>query len=244
MFEIFLKQLTENLSKIKAEWDNNTFKVIVSSSAIDRSGEVIKQEWIDIKEYMKNPVVLVNHDYRVESIVWKATKVWKEWEKTYAEWVFSQVNPKAQMIQAMYNEWMIKAVSIWFIPYERKDWDTIVKSSMLEFSFVAVPCNPEALSTEWKELMKKGIESGLIKEEKKVEEISLKDIMKEINIIQNSLTDDKGEKKELEKEISDLKKEKEILTKEIEEFKTKKSKIQNLDKLIWEQLSNLKFELK
>jgi len=165
MFEKFIKTLEETLWSIKALWDNQ-FEVIVSTETNDRSWESILQNGIDIKEYMKNPVILVNHEYEVEAIVWKALKVWTEWKVTKAIWVFSQTNPKAKLVQDLYNEWMLKAVSIWFIPTERKDWDTIVKSEMLEFSFVAVPCNSQALSTEWKQLMKKWLEAGLLKEEK------------------------------------------------------------------------------
>jgi len=165
MFEKFIKDLEINLSSIKALWENE-FEVIVSTASNDRSGESITQNWIDIDAYMKNPVVLINHEYSVEAIAGKATKVWTEWNITKARWLFSQTNPRAKLVQDLYNEWMLKAVSIWFIPTERKDWDTIVKSEMLEFSFVAGPCNSEALSTEWKELMKKWVEAKLLKEEK------------------------------------------------------------------------------
>lgn len=240
MFEKFIKDLEMNLASIK-ELGENEFEVIVSTDANDRSWESIKQDGIDIERYMQNPVVLMNHDYRVESIVWKATKVWTEGNKTYARWVFSQTNPNAKIVQDLYNEWMIKAVSIGFIPYERKDRDEIIKSEMLEFSFVAVPCNPEALSTEGKQLMKKGIEIGLIKEvdpvieqngdleEEKVEEISLKDIMREIkalnekvDAVSKAFTDDKVK----EQEIADA--------------KAKKEALQNVDKAIGDALKNIK----
>ena len=244
MFENFIKDLTKNLASIK-ELQENEFEVIVSSDKIDRAGESINQDWIDLKEYMQNPVVLINHDYRVESIVGKSTKVWKDWNKTYARWVFSQTNPKAKLVQDLYLEWMLKAVSIWFIPYERKNWDTIVKSSMLEFSFVAVPCNPEALDSAGKELIKKWIEEGLLKEvEKEVEEVSLKDIMNEVQKISKALADDKAEKEVLQNELKTLKEEKEVLVEEIKQIRSKKSEMQDLDKLIWEQLKNFKFEIK
>lgn len=234
MFEKFIKEIEENLASIKENDTNHTFKVVVSTSTTDRSGEVINQDWIDLKEYMKNPVVLVNHDYRVESIIWKATKVWKEWNKTYAEWVFSQTNPKAKLVQDLYNEWMLKAVSIWFIPVERKNGDTIMKSNMLEFSFVAVPCNPEALDAMGKELVQKWIEAWLlieeIKEEEKVDEISLKDIMNEIKLLNDKVDG-------ITKSFADDKvKEEEIL-----DIKAKKEALQSIDRSIGEALKQIKF---
>jgi phage head maturation protease len=46
----------------------------------------------------------------------------------------------------------VKTVSIGFIPKQRSSNDRtiITKSEMLEFSFVAVPANPEALSLDGK----------------------------------------------------------------------------------------------
>ena len=227
----FLKSLKENLLEIK-EVKENEFEVIVSTDTIDRSGESITQDWIDIKEYMKNPVVLVNHNYTVESIVWKTIKVWQDGNKTMAKWIFSQTNPKAKLVQDLYNEGMLKAVSIWFIPVERKNGDVITKSRMLEFSFVAVPCNPEALDTTWKNLYKKWINAGLIIDHKKKsmeKEISLKDILVEvknlsekIDNITKSLADDKAEAKKVEDAIE------------------KKQTLQNIDRAIGEALKNFK----
>ena len=70
---------------------------------------------------------------------------------------------------------MVKTVSVGFIPKQRQEDNhrIITSAELLELSFVAVPCNPEALSLDQKELMQKGIEAGILQlEEKEAEKKS------------------------------------------------------------------------
>ena len=39
---------------------------------------------------MKNPVVLIDHSYKIDSIVWKTTKIYQENGQTIAEGVFAK----------------------------------------------------------------------------------------------------------------------------------------------------------
>ena len=151
--------------------DAYKFKVVVTTEWVDRDGEVIKADWIEFKNYMKNPVVLVDHSYKIESIVWKTLKIYQEGTKTIAEWVFAKDVEKADLIRTLYSQGFIKTVSIGFIAKKRDDKDrsTITKSEMLEFSFVAVPANPEALSLDGK-IYQKCLDQGIIKEVKEDEE--------------------------------------------------------------------------
>ena len=88
------------------------FKFKISSEAVDRDGEVVKANGLDLKWYKKNPIVLLNHWYSVENIIGKCTKIWQEGTDTYAEGYFSQTNPKAKLVQDLYNEKMVNVVSI------------------------------------------------------------------------------------------------------------------------------------
>lgn len=168
MFESEKFQSKMNELKEVEDDEEYKFKVVVTTEWTDRDGEIIKADWIDFKNYMKNPVVLVDHSYKIESIVWKTLKIYQDGKKTIAEWVFAKGVEKAELIRTLYNQWFIKTVSIWFIPLRRDDEDrTIIsKSEMLEFSFVAVPANPEALSLDGK-VYQKCIDLWIIKEEKK-----------------------------------------------------------------------------
>lgn len=151
--------------EIKGEDSNRKFRVVASTEDIDRSGEVIKLDWWDFENYKKNPVVIANHIYRIENIVGRATKIWIEDWRLVIEGVFSKSNPLGILLADLYDEGMVKTVSVGFIPKQRQEDNRriITSAELLELSFVAVPCNPEALSLDQKELMQKGIEAGLIK---------------------------------------------------------------------------------
>jgi len=57
------------------------------------------------------------------------------------------VNPKAQMLRKMYDQGFIRTVSVGLRPISRDttNRNIIREWELLEFSFVPVPANPEAL---------------------------------------------------------------------------------------------------
>jgi len=141
-----LEERKEFLANIKDAGDFGTFEVIASSESVDRQGEIVLQEGIDIKNYMNNPVILFGHDYWSLPIG-KATEIVRQVGKTVVRGVFAsaEANPLAQQVRRLYEEGILKAVSIGFIPKEYNG-NQITKSELLELSFVPVPANPEALS--------------------------------------------------------------------------------------------------
>jgi len=172
--------LTEKLAKeisskiawfnIKEIWENGSFKVVASDETVDRAGEVIKVSWRELNNFMKNPVIIANHTYKVENIIWKATDVFVENEKLVVEWVFATTE-LAQDVRKLYDGGFIKTVSVGFIPKERdkNNSSIITKAELLEVSFVPVPCNPNALSL-WKEFVEEMISKWLIiKEEEHID---------------------------------------------------------------------------
>ena len=177
-FKLYSEQLAKELKKaiakveIKASEEDKDFlfDVVASTEDVDRDWEVIKMEGWDTKNWEKNPVILMNHSYKVEDIIWKGFKFYtSNWVKRL-KGVFSKTNPKAVIARDLYNEGMLKTVSVWFIPWKRNanDPSIIEKAELLEVSFVAVPANPEAVSLDWKaaELHKKGLEAWIIQEAK------------------------------------------------------------------------------
>ena len=201
------KKLQEELEKIintvdlkQIDWD--TFKVIATNASVDRYWEIISLDGWDIENYLKNPVIIANHSYIIQNLIWKATKIYSDGQNVIVEWIFSKTNPLGILARDLYNEWILKAVSVWFIIKQRdeENRDIILKKELLELSFVAVPCNPEAISLDWKwlELYKKWVEAGFIQEEKKTVEQRLENIekmMEETNKFIKILTDDKVEEK-------------------------------------------------
>ncbi len=149
--ELLSKQINEKLDKdVKPD-----FRVVASTEDIDRDGEKILIDAWDLKNYKKSPVILCCHNwYSVEDVIGKAINIKQEGKKLIIEWVFSKTNPKAILVKNLYDEGILKTVSVGFIPKER-EWNTITKAELLELSFVPIPANPNALTDEQKALIKK-----------------------------------------------------------------------------------------
>ncbi len=136
------KQFIRGLVRKIAE---NRYRVLASTSAIDRQGDSIDQSGWIIGNYLKNPVMLWAHDYS-ELPIAKATNV----EITSAglemdfEFAPEEGNPKAQQIKVLYDQGYLNAVSVGFMALEQNG-NIITRSELLEVSFVPVPANQEAL---------------------------------------------------------------------------------------------------
>lgn len=238
-----LKKAIESV-EIKASEDDKEymFDVVATTEDQDRDGEVIKVKGWDTKNWMNNPVILANHQYTIETIIWKGLKFYtSKWVKRL-KWVFSKSNPLWELAKNLYQEWMLKTVSVWFMVKERNQNDPLIieKAELLEVSFVAVPANPQALSLDWK-LLKKWVEAGLIKEitdekqektdkSEELEEITIKCILNEIKELRNDINT-------LKKSITD---DKVIEEKETAEALEKKEVLQAVNRATAEALKNMK----
>ena len=119
-------------------------EIIVATSNLDRHGEKINLDGMDLKKYLKNPVVQWAHDYSLPPIG-KAVKLWREGKKLIAKMKFAiEENAFAKTIYQLVKGGYINAASIGFIAYEMND-NTFTKSEMIEFSIVPIPANSEAL---------------------------------------------------------------------------------------------------
>ena len=140
---------------------DNTLVSFVSTGAVDRMGDIIQPEGIDLKNYRKNPVVLWAHDYNTPPIG-KSVWIKKQDGGVISKMQFANT-AFAQEIFQLYKEGFLKAFSIGFIPIESEPMDgkdngfmsprRYLKTEMLEYSAVPVPANPEALAMA----MKKGL---------------------------------------------------------------------------------------
>ncbi|HEX5429868.1 MAG TPA: hypothetical protein VFX17_02180 [Patescibacteria group bacterium] len=117
---------------------------VASDETLDRSGEVIPIESWDLTNFMKNPVLLVNHDYMVENIVGMATNIRFEGKSLVFDPVFHGITDLSKEVEQMVNEGVLNTVSVGFLPHGPvQDGDT-GRNELLEVSFVAVPANPNA----------------------------------------------------------------------------------------------------
>lgn len=138
----------------KAEKENGSFDVIVSTEHVDRSGEIVRQNGWDLTNYKNNPIVLWGHDYYALPIG-ICTETYMTTSDGVpalgAKGIFfgADINPLAQQVRRMYD-YGVKSgynvgctTSVGFIPkdFEPDNRSVIVKAELLEFSFVPVPAN-------------------------------------------------------------------------------------------------------
>jgi HK97 family phage prohead protease len=122
---------------------DGTFEVLATSEAVDRDGEVVKADGWDLENYIKNPVVLWAHDYRLPPIG-AITSITKVAGGLQVQGVFAKTE-FGQQVRQLYDDGIIRAVSVGFIAKERTG-NVITKQELLEVSFVPVPANAEALT--------------------------------------------------------------------------------------------------
>lgn len=192
------------------------FDVIATTEDTDRDNEVIKVNWWDTKNWEKNPVILANHHYTIENIIGKGIKFYTSNGQKRLKGTFSKTNPLWVLAKNLYQEGMLKSVSVGFIPLQRNqsDYKIIEKAELLEVSFVAVPCNPNAISLDWKLFDEAVIKWLIIKQEDEVVPVTLEEVkeeLQEIKSILKWLADDKVKSQEIDAEVEKAKEQKELL---------------------------------
>lgn len=132
-----------------------TLTVLASDESEDRYGDVIDVSGWDVKNYSSNPVVLIDHDYSVASIVGTATPEITE-RGLFATITLDSPdeNPTAALVSSRLAAGSLRAVSVGFRPKRVdliRDGDDewtggfrFRESELLEVSFVAIPANPNA----------------------------------------------------------------------------------------------------
>lgn len=167
------KEVNDIISNTKAAKDTGTFEMIISSEHVDRSGEIVMQDGIDKTYYLKNPIVLQFHDYWSMPIGVTDSlevKMINNIKCTVAKGRFAPTED-GQEARMLYEAKMLNTASIGFIPKVWGENNTILESQLLEWSFVPVPCNPEAISMlnlDFEKLVKKGL---IVKTEEIVEDV-------------------------------------------------------------------------
>ena len=133
--------------------EEGVIEVIVNSGKLDRQGEILDINGLDLTNYLESPVVAWGHKYD-EPAIGKATKVWKDSSTGALKAVVKFAIEHSDMAKLVYNlikDGYMNAFSIGFIPIEGeedKDGNLIyTKSEMLEFSAVLVGADPRALAT-------------------------------------------------------------------------------------------------
>lgn len=161
-------------TEIKQNADGS-LRAIVNSGKEDRHGEVLNINGLDIKEYMKNPILANAHDYSKPS-VGRTLKLTKPKDgQLIADFKFAtdvDGYDEPKILDQLYRKGYQFAFSIGFIPQE-VDGNTYTKSTMIEFSPVLIPADGNALL-----LAKKlGIDKEISKTYNNVDMLILKDVL-------------------------------------------------------------------
>lgn len=133
-------------------------RVICSTPEVDRAGEVIEQDGIDLSEFAENPIALWSHNAEHPVGTVKEIGIKSGLLQALVEFAPEGVSEKADEICRLVKGGIVKAVSVGFDPVEMEPMDPArprgpqryVRSKLLELSFVAIPCNRDAMVVERK----------------------------------------------------------------------------------------------
>lgn len=139
---------TASFETVEKALDYGEVEVVVSNSGVDRHGESIKVDGIDLSQIKKNPVVLWAHDYSSLPIG-KITKIWKKDGDLMARFkLATNLYDFADTVYKMIQDGIINAVSIGgLVKQWGDDGMTIDKLEMVELSVVPVGAHRDALVT-------------------------------------------------------------------------------------------------
>lgn len=142
------KQYLQSNSILKSVLDEEKqiVHVVASTGNEDRHKDTVNPKGWDLKNFEKNPVILVSHDYS-SLPVGKAIKTWMEDDALHMHIEIAQTEKGKELFYLVKNGFL-NTVSVGFIAKEygkMKGDFTIMKQELLEVSFVAVPANPDAL---------------------------------------------------------------------------------------------------
>ena len=129
----------------------------ISTAGRDRDGDIISQDGWDLKNYLENPVVLWAHDGSQPPIARalpESVKVMGGKLMATAKFATKDEYPFADTIFQLYKGGFLNATSVGFVPTEMELIEgenpgelgfKFLKQSLLEYSAVPIPSNPEAL---------------------------------------------------------------------------------------------------
>ena len=182
--------------KALVEVKDGKMLAVASDESQDRQGDRIKQLDWDLRNFKKNPVLLLSHQYYLPPVgIARHLKI-SDGKLTF-EPEFHEITQQAKEVKQMYLDGIMKAFSVGFMP--GKD-----KNELLEISAVSVPANANALvfeksiSVEKQEEVKCWIDNESktsvceIEEEEEEEEVveeerELKAYIKDTNLFLNKI---------------------------------------------------------
>jgi hypothetical protein len=148
---------------------------VATDETMDRHGESLPVDAWDFSNFIKNPVLQFAHDYYSPPIG-VAKNIRREGTAILFDPVFHEITQFAKEIKKMYQEGIMSAFSVGFIPHEGDK----PRLELLEISAVPVPANPSAVVIdksikEIKDDDKKAMDEWLKNELKEKQPINIED---------------------------------------------------------------------
>lgn len=131
------------------------YEVTISTEDIDRDGDIVRASGAQLENYMRNPVVLLGHDYHDLPVGKTLELRIVPGVGICARFQFPEkgLYDKADQVRALWDAGFLNAASIGFNPLKsinldpQKPWgpQEYIEWELLEWSIVTVPANQDAL---------------------------------------------------------------------------------------------------
>ncbi len=126
-------------------------EITITTSAVDREGDIIEPDGAELAEYQRNPVVGFGH-FRQEPLpIGVTTSITQEPGRGLrARWQWLEGDAFAARVRNAWDQGVLRAASVGFLPLAfepRKDGRGMryTRWSLLEWSLCPIPANPEAV---------------------------------------------------------------------------------------------------
>jgi HK97 family phage prohead protease len=124
---------------------------MATTSSPDREGDRVLPSGAELGNFLKNPVLLFSHQARELLPIGAVTSLELMATGIKARWTWLKDDPFAMRCQNAWDQGMLRAASIGFIPKEMTPNDSggmnITRWELLELSLCAIPANPQATRT-------------------------------------------------------------------------------------------------
>ena len=161
--EVYVQDFTGEIKGVNLE--KRTLTIVGTDETRDRDGDIIRVNGWILENYLKNPVFLWAHNYSSVPLGTTSQLIRRRnpnrLEFKDIRFPTEGLNPFADMILQLYQEGIINASSVGFLPYKWQDLEKsenekdeppmwrygreFVKQELLELSGCPVPSNPAAL---------------------------------------------------------------------------------------------------
>lgn len=140
--------------KIRESSDHKRITVTINTDSFDRHRTIIEPSGAMLDNYQRNPIVLINHWYDVVAGRSAVSLRNGELVATMEEDDWDDDDPEIARWHNKVRKGFLRAASIGFIPIEYREekdeargrYYRITKWELLEWSWVSVPSNPDAIA--------------------------------------------------------------------------------------------------